>query len=433
MRIYILITFAILSFATSLRFLENTNSFEDQVRGFNLNELKKIALGFETYDRSEKGIVLLGGLHDYIDSLSDRQITGIIFDYVKVYPDFKSVDALKKKFLTQVLLVATEDDLKVKLTALPRTKLVGIALALERESRKAKGQEKLLGGLHDYIDRLTDGNIVDIIIDYSKDLADYKTYDKLLSLINTAPLEISAITERLNKKTKEELAHIGIAADEYDRRRSDTLRLGGLHDYVWRLEKNDIISIIISYCKKWPELLQEQYFSEILDVKSDETHNIIGGFEDYVWKLDKEDLIACALACEEYDRNKMGIKILGGLHDYINSLNDDQIIKILTDYIHKYPELRLAGVIEKIAKIPVGGFFSYLDTFSDDQLREVCVILEKYDREVRGVTLLGGIHDYVDTLTRERLVEYIKNKADYYPEIRKEGKLVSILTKYNKH
>lgn len=431
MRIYILVTLAILSLSTSLRFLEDTNSFEDQVRGFNLSELKSIALGLEAYDREAKGIVLLGGLHDYIGRLSDRQITGIIFDYVKVYTELRSVEALRKKFLNKALRATTDEDLKTKLLALPRTKLSGIALGLERESRKEQGQEKILGGLHDYIDRLTDENIAEIIVSYSEKLSSFKTYDQLVGLINTSSLSEQELTKRLNLKSEQELAHIAIIADEYDRRRTDSMRLGGLHDYVFRLSKEEIINIVINFCKKWPELMKEQYFSELLDIKSDETHNLLGGFEDYAWKLDRQDLISCALAGEEYDRNKMGVKLLGGLHDYINSLNDDQIRKILVDYIHKYAELRLAGVIEGLANIPKGGFVSYLEDVSDEHLREYCVTLEKYDREIRKVELIGGIHDYVQSLSRERLIEYIKNKTEYYPEIRRAGKLEAINTKYN--
>lgn len=430
MRNYFILSLLLIALASSTRLLTLENpSFESQIRTYNNADLKKIALACEDYDRTKTGVQLLGGLHDYINSLSDDRIIEIIFSYVDKYTELK--DCTKLEQLANIQKQDTSKmTLEERLNASSRSFLESVALGFEAYDRKQTGKQ-LMGGLHDYINSLSNTQIVAIIMKYVKTYPTFNSYEQLSTLSTGTVMTQDQLNTLLASYDRPTLVHLAIAVDEYDKSRSDVPRVGGLHDYAWKLGNDKLTEIIVNYTKKWPELLNKDLFNSLLQNQANSLHNIVGGFEDYAWRLDIEDLKSCALAAESYDRKERNVKLMGGLHDYIDSLNKDQVHKIVTDYVHKYPELRKPGVLEKLAKIPQGGFVAYLDTFDDDKLMKFCVALESYDRIVRNITIIGGIHDYVHTLTRSQLIDFILNKAKYYPEIRATGALEIINKKYN--
>jgi len=66
------------------------------------------------------------------------------------------------------------------------------------------------------------------------------------------------------------------------------------------------------------------------------------GIEEHLKNLSKEDLIKLAFQCEKY-HNKLlygeSRPIMGGLHDYIWRLNEDQIREIILKEIKEHPEI----------------------------------------------------------------------------------------------
>ena len=61
--------------------------------------------------------------------------------------------------------------------------------------------------------------------------------------------------------------------------------------------------------------------------------------QEYLVSLPRIHLIEVALSCESFIRKKKGVKLLGGLHDYIDSLENKEIITIIKSFVSENPEL----------------------------------------------------------------------------------------------
>ena len=419
-----------LSMVYSVRFLEDTQeAFEVKLRKYNRGELEKIALACEDYSREQSKVKLLGGLHDYINSLTDDDIIKIIYEYSNLYSALKDTAVLEEKAKIEKRPEATTLEAQVK--ALSRYELVQYALAGEKYDRKQQKKENLLGGLHDYIRNLSNEEVQKIVLNFAEKYPELKKDGEYAKLVKPNVYTLDQFKAKLLELKHDVLAHIAISLDNYDKSKSSIVRIGGLHDYAFRLTDPELIEIICNFTKKWPEVLEEGFITALLRSKDNLVHATIGGFEDYSFKLERADLISCALSAENYDRKKRNIHVLGGLHDYINTLSNENIVKILNDYVHQYPEMRVPGFIEGLAGIPQGGFEYYLSLQSVENLRQLCIDVESYDRKVRDIHPRGGIHDYVFSLSKEQLVSYILNKAEHYPNLRNKKFIESIKSQQN--
>lgn len=407
---------------------------EDVLRLQNRESLIKMAIACEKYDLKKRSIgESLGGLHDYIWRLQDPDIIKIVFDYAAQYSELNSLTKLKE--LAQIVEPPQPTTVDVYLTNLPRMNLIETALACESFIREKK-QSKLLGGLHDYIDSLDNKEIVKIVNSFITENPEL-TMDKLKELTKKKVLsqdEFEAYLDGLVKDEKDltNLVQAALSVDSYDLEHSMYKRMGGLHDFAHLLTKKQLVDATVAIAKRWPELYEEGKLSQIMGRQKVRLQGAtFGGIEDYLFKMNLEDLKNMALAGESYDRTQRKVILLGGLHDYIDSLSKDQVYEIIMNYVRQYPELRRSGFLESLAGIPDKGFESLLQNYDLPKLKKTALSLEAYDRDVRKIRLMGGLHDYIDTLTAENLIEYIRRKGEAYPEIRNEEKLNSIVSKYS--
>jgi len=252
-------------------------------------------------------------------------------------------------------------------------------------------------------------------------------------LLKQTVLTDDEILAKLKTLDRNILINVALCVDTYDFEHSMFKRMGGLHDYAFSLTEDQLYKAILSYVNKWPELRKDGKVEEIMTRQQ----NLLvgatyGGIEDYLYKFDVADLKKLALAGESYDRSKRGVVLLGGLHDYIDSLSKDQVYDIIMKYVSQYPELRTVGTLESLAKIPQEGFNTMFEKYTIEDLKKTCLALEKFDRDVRNIVLMGGLHDYIDSLKKEDLVGYIRKTAESYPEIRNLDALKKIVEKYSK-
>lgn len=398
---------------------------EQSIKSYSFKNLKKIALALENKCREKKSGIILGGLHDYIDSLSDDKISKIIFDYISIMPEYKDISALEALAKIEHTEPPTKFADKLRDGYFSRSKLEALALAADKYDIDHQ-EEKRFGGLHDYIRELRNQELVDFIDSMLKKYNELKEGTVLEDLANGKTLSLNDFSAKISKLDHDTLVHWAIAVDEYDRENSSILRLGGVHDYAYRLSIEELNVILLEFAGRWPEILKDGFIEELILRDDNEVHQILGGFEDYIFTLEREDLIKCALASEDYDRKKRNLKLLGGLHDYVNTLSNDQIVNIVVKYLHKYPEMRTPGFIENLANIYKGGFKNYLQQKDIEWLREVCITLDNYDRKIREIHIKGGIHDYVHILSKAQLIDYILNKADMYPHLRESNGIEKI-------
>lgn len=408
---------------------------EDVLRLQSRKNLMDMAYACEKYDLEKRNIgPLLGGLVDYLWRLQDPDIIKIIFDYAAQYPELNNLSKLKELAkIGEPVEATTTDDY---LTNLPRINLIETALSCETYIREKK-KIVLLGGLHDYVDTLENKEIITIIKSFIKenpelDLTKLKSFT-IKKVLTQQELEAYLNGLVKNPKDLTLLVQAALSVDSYDLEHSMYKRLGGLHDYAHLLTQKQLVDATVAIAKRWPELYTEGKLSEIMSRQKVRLQGAtFGGVEDYLFKMSLEDLKKIALAGESYDRTQRKVILLGGLHDYIDSLSKDQVYEIIMNYVRQYPELRRSGFLESLAGIPNKGFESFLASYNIGQLQKTALALESYDRDVRQIRLMGGLHDYIDTLTEENLIEYIRRKGDAYPEIRNEERLRAIVDKYSK-
>jgi len=158
---------------------------------------------------------------------------------------------------------------------------------------------------------------------------------------------------------------------------------------------------------------------------------MIGGLHDYIFRLDRVTLTAFAFTCEKYNTEKLGGKnIRGGLHDRIRSMSDAEIIDYILNKTKTYPELDSYNKLQELSvsygfvKQPEnflegvdGGLHDFIWRESRDVLIRWALTTEKHHNFTKGIKILGGLEDYVNTMTNEQLVDYILAKAKEHPEL----------------
>lgn len=410
----------------------NELTFEESIRKFSRSNLIAIALACEKHEVEERKIPKFGGLHDYVNTLQDEDIIKIIFKYTVQFPELYNIETLKTKANIKDN-VPEPEDFKTYLNTLNRSKIIDIALVGEKFDRKKQSKEHFLGGLHDYINSLKNEEIVDIIMKFCEKYPELKEDKKIVKLSERNILSLDAIRESLKEKKKEELVHIALVVDNYDRENSSKIRFGGIHDYVNTLSEKNLIDFICSVCDKWFELRGEGLiFDLVAKNKTNLGVSIFGGLEDYLHSFDLVELKRMAIAGEFYDRQIRKVTLLGGLHDYIDSLSKERVMEIISNYLKDYPELRIPGKLEELSKIPKGGYSTMLNDLTKEDLMKACLNLDAFDKLNRNTRIMGGIHDYIRNLTNEEMISYIRRLGEYYPEIRFRNTFDSIALKLTK-
>jgi HD superfamily phosphohydrolase YqeK len=308
-------------------------------------------------------------------------------------------------------------------------KLAFTCESIERE----KSQEKIVGGLHDYINKLFDEALRNYIREFLERNQEYKENDMLLYLATKKQYSIEQIKNILDVYERNALVEIAIAADEYDRETSTTPRVGGLVDYIDRLSNEEIKVAIISFARRFPELREEDYLKNIILRYKRVIDNRINGLLSILSSLNRKVLNKIALALEKYSRIKNNQILLGGLHDYINRLSDNQVIKIIQDFVDQHTELNDIALINQIAGNTSGELFEYLWIQPIEKLKRICLALEAYDRDIQNIFLLGGLHDYIDQISKDDMLEYVSKKIDQYPMLIIPGQLDKIYKQYEDH
>jgi hypothetical protein len=147
--------------------------------------------------------------------------------------------------------------------------------------------------------------------------------------------------------------------------------------------------------------------------------------------LSREKLQARALAAEKYHRSLTGRSILGGLHDRINSMSDEDLARYISKEQREHPELNLN---EKVNEY---GLLS-----EESQLKDLEHMLYRTDRltlinyalateaghriENKQTGLKGGLHDYVYTLSDDEIRQIIMAEATEHKSFNSFSKLQNL-------
>jgi HD superfamily phosphohydrolase YqeK len=233
--------------------------------------LNKWALTSENYHRKVNNLNLFGGLHDYLETLSNEQVVQYILKKAQDYPEIASAEKLNSLSseygitgkVENVRKMGGDGGLHDYIWRLPRKTLERYAFAAEKYHNK---NQMIIGGLHDYIFNLNNQQIVQYIMGQVKEHPELGSGAKLDSLVaeyglgdnESAPLLGSGqimgggLHDVVRSLDRSSLIAYALAMDNYSHEKQP--RFGGIHDYVYQLEDNQIRNFILKQAQNYPEL-----------------------------------------------------------------------------------------------------------------------------------------------------------------------------------
>ena len=355
---------------------------------------------------------------------------------------------------------------------LPRETLIKWAFATEKFDRVANQQQHVLGGLEDYINNLSNQEIIQFILKKTDQYPEIANKERLDSLSlefgfdkktvgNPTTGGDGGLHDYIWKLPREKIITWALTAEAYHRDVNHLHLVGGLDDYITNLSNQQIIEYIMGQVKEHPELSTQGKFDSLsqkynIDVNS--AHNIVktsspiggdGGLHDFIWRMERPQLNNWALASERYHRDVNNIHTLGGLHDYIDNLSNQQIIEYIMKEVKEHPEIassqKLDALVSKFgisnsspqnAKLGDafiggdGGLHDYIWKMERPSLNKWALTTERYHRKVNNLHIYGGLHEYINSLSNQEVIEYIMREVKEHPEIASSTKLDSLSAEY---
>ena len=221
----------------------------------------------------------------------------------------------------------------------------------------------------------------------------------------------------------------GLAAELYHAEvYNSTVILGGMHDYVHLISGNSIIKYILSEANEHPELNSVDFFKNLtsryrFDKKPANFSKLYG--------YTREQLINWALQCESYHyRNQT---VLGGIHDRIRTITVKELVEYIQHILDLHKEFGLMEYFrmkDLVDRPTLGGLHDFIFRLPREKISNWALACEAYDREIRNVHLEGGLHDYINTLTDKQIAKYVLEKAKKYPVLNSMQKLDEITKRY---
>jgi hypothetical protein len=262
--------------------------------------------------------------------------------------------------------------------------------------------------------------------------------------------KINNLRNKLKENTIVELKVYALKLENYAAHGKQVL--GGLHDYVHTMPREDLIKYIISVCYKNQELFEEEKFTSIVQAGTEKVFlaveepnsaiGKIGGIHDYLFRQPRSTLIRWALTGEAHERKVKGVELLGGLEDYIDTLSDVEIANYVAEKAKNYKDLDSGDKLDSLAKaysithepqphlLQMGGLHDYIFRKDRKTLIIWALTCEHHDRYERKLNVLGGLHEMVHTMTNEKIAEYVLGVAAVYPVLNNAENLDALAKKY---
>jgi len=224
----------------------------------------------------------MGGLHDYISTLSNKQLVEYIMNKAKDLPELDSADKLNE-LVTQYGIKNDSHNVGVQgpmgglhdfIFRIPREQVSLWALAAEKFHRDATNKQ-LLGGLHDYIDTLETYQIAEYVLKEAGEHEELNTTDFLNGLVdkyqitlptphNMAVFAEGGLHDFIWREERDTLVKWALAAEQHHRNVNDLQLLGGLHDYISTLTNEQVVDYILQEAAEHPELNTAKFLNDLV-------------------------------------------------------------------------------------------------------------------------------------------------------------------------
>jgi len=172
--------------------------------------------------------------------------------------------------------------------------------------------------------------------------------------------QITTLISKLHKKSLGELRNFALSLESY--RTNGEMVFGGLHDYIEQYNEQSLIKYIISVCIEKRELLDEQKFNSVISDFSPSFKNNTNIEKTFI-------------------------------SESLNSIKSEE------------PE-NSESIFEDIVLIQ-----------SRDRLIKWALTAEYHDNLKKQASLVGSLHDYVETLSDKEISDFILRIVDVYPEL----------------
>jgi len=251
---------------------------------------------------------------------------------------------------------------------------------------------------------------------------------------------------------RQTLINWALAAEAYVREQRNLHLMGGLDDYIHSLTNQEIAQKILDFADQYKELDSEtmlqslviKYGTNLIKANAPSLFLApVGGLHDYIFRESRETLINWALAAETYVREKTNKHLMGGLDDYIDSLTNQEIAQKVLEYAAKYQELNSADKLNAFVAqygisheprtasfLNFGGLHDFIFREDRPTLINWALAAEKYVRTKENLHLMGGLEDYIRSVSNQEIAQKILDWAAQYPELDSSAKLESLVTEY---
>jgi predicted MPP superfamily phosphohydrolase len=247
------------------------------------------------------------------------------------------------------------------------------------------------------------------------------------------------LRNRLANNSIVELQSYALTLEKYNNNGKHIL--GGIHDYVHQMSKDDLIKFIVNVVHKKKELLDEGKFKSIVEGTQTvflavEAKPILGlgGLHDYIFRMDMDTLVRWAHTCQAHDN-----KITKKQNDLkVEEMTKEQLMSFILGMAKQYPGLDSSTELDRLSEtyevktVSFGGLHDYLFRQSRSTLIRWALTGEAHERKVKNQQhLLGGLHDYIGTMSDVEIANYVSEKAKLYKELDSGLKLDGLAKQYS--
>ena len=213
--------------------------------------------------------------------------------------------------------------------------------------------------------------------------------------------------------SKEQLVQIAVEANAAYKQALGLPAIGLPH--FGGYETDDLANEIRRFAKEGGHAVQAVVKNLLLSFKKLHAYPVY----EVVSTLPRKDLFELCRRVQEFARSIT--PFMGGLMDNINEYTTgERIIEALQSFVESW-NVSVEKVMEIAFEINSAALYEAVsEKLNINFLKALALGVEKMHNHVRGLFLLGGLHDYIDSLTPRKIIEQISNFLGNLIEVRPE-------------
>jgi hypothetical protein len=256
--------------------------------------------------------------------------------------------------------------------------------------------------------------------------------------------ELVGLKSLLQSKSVEELRSYCLKIEDYERQ--GKFLIGGLHDYIQTMDKDECMKYILTSAMNNKELLKMEKFYTIVEPDTNsvflsEDEKLIGGGDLSLISSRVTKLLELFKSITESELQKWAMRVhnwekkngfAGSEHGYPYYMTKDTTVQYIIAEAVNFKQLldydffvsNICNPMEEFHRpyVPTGPgqvrLSSVINTLDRKDLERFALTCEKYVRDTQNLQgIYGGIHDNFVVMDNEQLGNYILSATEKYPVI----------------